>query len=160
MELSRRDFLDSALYRAIEELDRLEAARKAREESAASMVAEPAKQPAELSEQQPNSASPRVEPLRAPAFAGSKHPNGGSGGTYLFLTGLRSASEIDAGFEHGKQFEAALGEHGLRRLGELEAASVDSSDHQLFVFNPKMSYVSDEYVKADAEFWARRRNPR
>ena len=84
---------------------------------------------------------------------------GGSGGTYLFLTGFRSASEIDAGFEHDKQFEAALGEHGLRRLGELEAASVDSSEHQLFVFNPKMSYVTDEYLKADAEFWAPKEEP-
>jgi hypothetical protein len=84
---------------------------------------------------------------------------GGSGGTYLFLTGLRSASEIDAGFEHDKKFEAALGEHGLRRLGELEAASVDSSEHQLFVFNPRMSYVTDEYLKADAEFWAPKEEP-
>ena len=84
---------------------------------------------------------------------------GGSGGTYLFLTGLRSASEIDAGFEHDKQFEAALGEHGLRRLAELEAASVDSSEHQLFVLNPKMSYVTDEYLKADADFWAPKEEP-
>ena len=84
---------------------------------------------------------------------------GGSGGTYVILTGLRSASEIDAGFEHWKQFAAALGENGLRRLGELEAASVDSSEHQLFVFNPKMSYVSDEYIKADADFWAPKEEP-
>ena len=84
---------------------------------------------------------------------------GGSGGTYVILTGLRSASEIDAGFERDKQFEAALGENGLRRLGELEAASVDSSEHQLFVFNPNMSYVSDEYLKADADFWAPKEEP-
>jgi len=84
---------------------------------------------------------------------------GGSGGTYLFLTSLKSASEIDAGFEHDKQFEAAMGEHGMRRLGELEAASVESSEHQLFVFNPKMSYVSDEYLKADADFWAPKEEP-
>src|SRR5215472_6263055 len=42
-----------AMYRAIEELERLQAARKAREESAASMAAEPAKQPAELNTGQP-----------------------------------------------------------------------------------------------------------
>jgi hypothetical protein len=84
---------------------------------------------------------------------------GGSGGTYVILTGLRSASEIDAGFEHWKQFAAALGENGLRRLGELEAASVDSFEHQLFVFNPNMSYVSDEYLNADADFWAPKEEP-
>ena len=78
---------------------------------------------------------------------------GGEGGTYLILTGLRSASEIDAGFEQGKQFETALGEHGLRRLEELEAAAVDSSEHQLFVYNPKMSYPSDDLIKGDPDFW-------
>jgi len=46
-----------ALYRAIEELERLQAARKAREESAASMAAEPAKQPAELNTGQPQKQS-------------------------------------------------------------------------------------------------------
>jgi hypothetical protein len=84
---------------------------------------------------------------------------GGAGGTYLILIGLKSASEIDAGFEHGKQFEAALGEHGLRRLDELEAGAVEFSEHQLFVFNPKMSYVPDDYLKADAEFWAPKEQP-
>jgi hypothetical protein len=78
---------------------------------------------------------------------------GGQGGTYLVLTGLKSASEIDAGFERGKQFESALGEHGLRRLEELESSAVDSAEHQLFVFNPRMSYPSDDLIKGDPEFW-------
>jgi hypothetical protein len=78
---------------------------------------------------------------------------GGPGGIYLFLTGMRSASEIDASFAQDKQFEAALGEHGLRRLGELESAAVESSDHELFIYNPKMSYPSDEMIKGDPDFW-------
>jgi hypothetical protein len=41
------------VYRTIEELERVRAARKAREESAASMDAEPAEQPAELNEGRP-----------------------------------------------------------------------------------------------------------
>jgi hypothetical protein len=78
---------------------------------------------------------------------------GGSGGTYIFLTALKSLSEIDTAFREGKQFEAALGEDGLKKLDQLESASVDSSERQLFAFNPKMSYVSDEWIKADPEFW-------
>jgi len=78
---------------------------------------------------------------------------GGSGGTYLFLTGMRSASEIDASFAGDKQFETAMGEHGLRRLGELESAAVESSGHELFIYNAKMSYPPDEYIKADPDFW-------
>jgi hypothetical protein len=85
---------------------------------------------------------------------------GGAGGTYLFLTGLRSASEIDAGFSQDKQFESVLGEHGLRRLGELEASAVDSSEHQLFVLNPKMSYPSDETIKGDPDFWQSKPEPK
>ena len=42
-----------ALYRAIEELERHQPARKAREDSTASVEAEPAQQPAELKEGQP-----------------------------------------------------------------------------------------------------------
>jgi hypothetical protein len=84
---------------------------------------------------------------------------GAPGGTYLFLTSHLAATEIDAGFEDDKKFDAALGENGLRRLGELEAASVESSGHELFVMNPKMSYVSDEYLNADADFWAPKEEP-
>jgi hypothetical protein len=51
-----------ALYRAIEELERHRAARKAREESAASMDAEPAKRPAGLNEGQPEKHGKRPVP--------------------------------------------------------------------------------------------------
>jgi hypothetical protein len=32
-------------------------------------------------------------------------------------------------------------------------ASVDYSRSELFSINPKMSYVSDEWIKADPDFW-------
>ncbi len=78
---------------------------------------------------------------------------GGEGGTYIFLTALKSASEIDTNMEAGKHFGAALGEDGMKKLDQLEAASVDSFEHQLFAINPKMSYVSEEWIKADPDFW-------
>ncbi len=78
---------------------------------------------------------------------------GGAGGTYIFLTALKSASEIDTSMEQGKQFGAAMGEDGMKKLLALESSSVDSYEHQLFAFNPKMSYVSDEWIKADPDFW-------
>jgi len=46
-----------------------------------------------------------------------------------------------------------MGEDGMKKLGELVAASVESSQHQLFAFNPHMSYVADEWIKADPDFW-------
>jgi hypothetical protein len=78
---------------------------------------------------------------------------GQMGSEYLVFTPLKSASGIDKEWAQDKQFEAALGEEGLKKLSELEAAAVESSQTNLFAFNPKMSYTSDEWVKADPDFW-------
>ena len=73
--------------------------------------------------------------------------------TYVVFTPLKSAADIDRAFGQSKQFMAALGEQGMKRLSELEIAAVESSQTNLFAFSPKMSYVPDEWVKADPEFW-------
>ena len=41
----------------------------------------------------------------------------------------------------------------MKKLNEKFGASVDSSQEQLFAINPRMSYVSDEWIKADPDFW-------
>jgi hypothetical protein len=74
-------------------------------------------------------------------------------GTFLFFTPRKSASEVDRVFAQGKQFEAAMGEDGMKQLRELSSAAIESSETNLFIFNPRMSYVSDEWKKADPEFW-------
>jgi len=74
--------------------------------------------------------------------------------TYIFFTAMKSASEIDQELGHGKDFEAALGADGMKRLAELSAASIQESQSNLFVFNPRMSYPADEWVKADPDFWS------
>jgi hypothetical protein len=78
---------------------------------------------------------------------------GGEGGTYLVLTARKSLSEIDRSFMDGKQFQAAMGEDGMKKLDELVAVSIESSQHNLFAFNPSMSYVADEWIKNDPDFW-------
>jgi hypothetical protein len=78
---------------------------------------------------------------------------GGEGGEYVVLTGHKNLAEIDKGFAEGKQFASAMGEEGMKKLSELVAESVQSSSHQLFAINPKMSYVSDEWGKEDPDFW-------
>lgn len=78
---------------------------------------------------------------------------GAPDGTFVFITLRKSAAEIDQGFAQDKQFQAALGEEGMKKLAELSAASIESSESNLFMFNPKMSYVSDDWVKADPDFW-------
>jgi hypothetical protein len=78
---------------------------------------------------------------------------GGDGGTYLVLTSRKTLAEVDLAPQNSKQFAAALGEDGMKKLEELFGASVESSQHQLFAFNPHMSYVADEWIKADPDFW-------
>ncbi len=73
-------------------------------------------------------------------------------GMYLFITLRHSASEIDADYTHYKDFAAALGEDGMKKLDESAARSIESSENQLFQINPNMSYVSEEMIKADP-FW-------
>jgi hypothetical protein len=79
---------------------------------------------------------------------------GGEGGSYLVLTVRKTLAEVDRGFQvENKQFEAAIGVDGMKKLDELIAASVESSQHQLFAFNPHMSYVVEDWIKADPDFW-------
>jgi hypothetical protein len=45
-----------------------------------------------------------------------------------------------------------MGEDGMKKLDELVASTIESSLHNLFAFNPRMSYVADEWIKND-DFW-------
>ena len=74
-------------------------------------------------------------------------------GTYIIFNPMKSASEIDHNFAQMKPFADALGEEGMKKLGELTALIIDSSETNLFVFNPRMSYASEEWIKADPDFW-------
>jgi hypothetical protein len=78
---------------------------------------------------------------------------GGEGGTYLILTARKSLSEVDRSFLDSKQFREAMGEDGMKKLDELVAVTIQSSMHNLFAFNPRMSYVADEWIKSDPDFW-------
>ena len=78
---------------------------------------------------------------------------GAPSGTYVIFSLLKSAAEIDKGFEKGKSFMAASGEENLKKLNELEVAAIASSETNLFVFSPQMSYVGEDWIKADPDFW-------
>ena len=74
-------------------------------------------------------------------------------GTYIIFNPMKSAAEIDKNFAAGKDFEAVMGEEGMKKLAALSSAAIESSQTNLFAFNPRMSYPADEWVKADPEFW-------
>jgi hypothetical protein len=78
---------------------------------------------------------------------------GGDGGTYLLLSSHKSLAEIDKGFASDKNFLAAMGEEGMKKLDEMFASCVESTSEQLFAFSPEMSYPSDDWVRSDPGYW-------
>lgn len=78
---------------------------------------------------------------------------GAQGDEYVVFNPMKSAAEIDKSFAQGKEFEAAMGDQGMKKLDELVGAAIESSQHNLFAFDPRMSYPMDDWVKADPEFW-------
>jgi len=76
-----------------------------------------------------------------------------SDGNYIVIVPMKSLAETDRGFTDSKQFAAAMGEDGMKKLAELEASCIDSAETNLFMFNPKMSYVSEKWINADPAFW-------
>jgi hypothetical protein len=73
--------------------------------------------------------------------------------SYVIFNPMKSLAEVDKNFASNKDFEAAMGAEGMKKLGELSAAAIESSQTNLFIFNPRMSYPADEWVKADPDFW-------
>ena len=79
---------------------------------------------------------------------------GAPDGTYIVLSGDPSMSAIDLGYSEDKKFREALGgDEGMRKLDEKFGDAVDSSHNELFVVNPKQSYVSPDWIKANPGFW-------
>ncbi|HZL49578.1 MAG TPA: hypothetical protein VFC37_01375 [Terracidiphilus sp.] len=78
---------------------------------------------------------------------------GAQEGEYVALSADNSMADIDTGYSEEKKFMDALGENGVKQFRELLASAVDYSRSELFSINPKMSYVSDEWIKADPDFW-------
>jgi hypothetical protein len=78
---------------------------------------------------------------------------GANGGTHVFLVPMKNAWEIDHNLASQKDFVDAMGEDGMKKLEELTAAAIESSENNIFVFNPRMSYVPEEWIQANPDFW-------
>ncbi len=73
--------------------------------------------------------------------------------TYIVIQPLKSLAEVDQGMERDIQFMAAMGEEGMKKLGELESSAIEFTQSNLFQFSPAMSYPPDAWMKADPDFW-------
>lgn len=78
---------------------------------------------------------------------------GAPDGTFVVFNPLKSLAETDRMLGEQKQFAAAMGEEGMRKLRELSAAAIDFSETNLFQFAPKMSYPPEAWINEDPDFW-------
>lgn len=76
-----------------------------------------------------------------------------NGGVYLLITPMKSASEIDHELTSDDAFYASRSADDSKRMSELAAACIESSQSNLFQFDPKMSYPREMWVKDDPDFW-------
>jgi len=80
---------------------------------------------------------------------------GAPSGLYLIfipIKGLADVDQMDA--LHGQAYKDAVGDEGRNKITELGKEGIESSETNLFVFSPKMSYAPKEWVEADPDFWA------
>jgi len=74
-------------------------------------------------------------------------------GTYIIFTPMKTATEIDREASDFKKFTSSMGEDGMKKLNELTATTIDNSETNLFMINPRMSYASEDWIKGDPDFW-------
>jgi hypothetical protein len=76
-----------------------------------------------------------------------------SGGMYLVITPMKSLAEVDQEMVDDKQFTAGMSAEDRKKMGDLSASTIKSDETNLFLFDPKMSYVPDNWKNADPGFW-------
>jgi hypothetical protein len=77
-----------------------------------------------------------------------------NGGVWLLMSPLKSLDEVDKMDANSAKFRENIGD--MKHYRELAAAAIESSQRNLYAFDPSMSYVSDDWVKADPSFWKRK----
>ena len=74
------------------------------------------------------------------------------GGVYLIFRPLRSLDDVDTRIANGPKVREATGDGG-KHVSELAASCIESSQRNLYSFDPQMSYLPEDWAKSDS-FWA------
>lgn len=76
-----------------------------------------------------------------------------SGTRYIAVVPMKSLAEVDQEILDGSAMAKSTSPDDLKKMNELSAAAIESTESNLVSFNPKMSYVPDSWLKADPAFW-------
>ena len=75
------------------------------------------------------------------------------GNVFIVVNTMKSLAETDQSIKDGDKFDAQLGEAGMQKMRDLEAASVEASATNLFVINPRESNPYSAWTKKEPAFW-------
>lgn len=78
------------------------------------------------------------------------------GSRYIVIIPMKSLAEVDEEIGSDKGFASGMGEEQMQKLRELSASAIESLESNVVMFNPKMSYVPDSWIKADPGFWGQK----
>lgn len=78
---------------------------------------------------------------------------GEQAGSYALLTAANSMADFDQIFGEQPKYMASLSDDDKKKMNELRAAAIESGHNELYAVNPAQSYVSEDWIKADPEFW-------
>jgi len=79
-----------------------------------------------------------------------------AGSRFIAVTPMKSLAEVDQEMIDGSSFEKSMSADEMKKVRDLTAASIESTQSHLFAINPKMSYVPDSWLKADPAFWGQK----
>jgi hypothetical protein len=80
----------------------------------------------------------------------------GSDNTYILVTPMESLSVVDAMVGGDKKFTDGVGEDQLALLYKGLDAAVESSEADLFAFDPQLSRVPDAWLTSSPDFWGKK----
>ena len=76
-----------------------------------------------------------------------------TGPIFLVILPMKSMAFLDKIYGEHDAFVKAMGEENLKGDREIAQTAYQSSESNLFVFSPRMSYAPESWVKADPTFW-------
>ena len=76
--------------------------------------------------------------------------------TYILVTPMTSLAEVDAMEGGDKKLSEGVGEDQLAMMFKGLDAALESSETDLFAFDPQLSYVPDSWLTASPDFWGKK----
>jgi hypothetical protein len=76
--------------------------------------------------------------------------------TYILVTPMASLAEVDAMAGGDKKFGDGVGEDQLAVMFKGLDAALESSETDLFAFDPQLSYVPDSWLTSSPDFWGKK----